>query len=49
MLIALFAILFLGGSETGMLNYIADSQDAVKAVMNKDDRRKDALVTVLTT
>ena len=41
MLIALFAILFLGGSETGMLNYIADSQDAVKAVMNKDDRRRE--------
>ena len=29
-----------------MLNYIVDSQDAVKAVMNKDDRRKDALATL---
>jgi hypothetical protein len=46
MLIALFTILFLGGSSTGMLDYIADSQDTVKVVMEKDDRRKDALGTL---
>jgi len=48
MLIALFMILFLGGSATGMLNYIADTQDAVKVVMEKDDRRKEALGTLKT-
>ncbi len=48
MLVALFMILFLGGSATGMLNYIADTQDAVKVVMEKDDRRKEALGTLKT-
>ena len=48
MLIALFVILFLGGSATGMLNYSADTQDAVKVVMEKDDRRKEALGTLKT-
>lgn len=46
MLIALFTILFLGGSATGMLDFIADTQDTVKVVMEKDDRRKEALVTL---
>ena len=46
MLIALFTILFLGGSTTGMLDYIADTQDTVKVVMEKDDRRKEALATL---
>ncbi len=46
MLIALFTILFLGGSTTGMLNYIGDTQDNVKVVMEKDDRRKEALGTL---
>jgi uncharacterized protein YccT (UPF0319 family) len=46
MLIALFTILFLGGSDTGMLDFIADSQDAVKVVMEKDDRRKEVLATL---
>lgn len=46
MLIALFTILFLGGDVTGMLDYISDSQDAVKAVIEPDDRRKDALATL---
>ena len=46
MLIALITILFLGGDMTGMLDYISDSQDTVKAVMEKDDRRKEALSTL---
>lgn len=46
MLIALFTILFLGGSATGTLDFIADSQDAVKVVMEKDDRRKEVLATL---
>ncbi len=46
MLIALFTILILGGSNTGMLNFIADTQDTVKVVMEKDDRRKEVLATL---
>jgi hypothetical protein len=46
MLIALFAILFLGGSDTAMLDYIADTQETVKVVMDKDDRRKEVLATL---
>ena len=46
MLIALLTILLLGGDATGMLDYISDSQDTVKAVMEKDDRRKDVLATL---
>jgi spermidine synthase len=46
MLIALFTILFLGGGDTGMLTFIADTQDEVKAVMERDDRRKEALSTL---
>jgi hypothetical protein len=46
MLIALLTILLLGGSSTGMLDYIADTQDTVKVVMEKDDRRKEALGTL---
>ena len=46
MLIALFTILILGGSNTGTLDFIADSQDEVKVVMEKDDRRKEALSTL---
>ena len=46
MLIALFTILLLGGSSTGILDFIADSQDTVKVVMEKDDRRKEALGTL---
>ena len=46
MLIALFTILFLGGSATGMLDFIADTQDTVKVVMEKDDRRKAVLATL---
>ena len=46
MLIGLFTILFLGGSSTGMLDFIADSQDTVKVVMEKDDRRKEVLATL---
>ncbi len=46
MLIALLTILILGGSSTGMLDYIADTQDNVKIVMQKDDGRKAALGTL---
>ncbi len=46
MLIVLFTILFLGGSSTGMLDFIADSQDTVKVVMESDDRRKEVLGTL---
>ena len=44
MLIALFTILFLGGStNTGMLDFIADSQDAVKEIIEDNDRREASL------
>ncbi len=46
MLIALITILILGGSNTAMLDFIADTQDEVKVVMEKDDRRKEALSTL---
>ena len=46
MLIALVTILILGGSNTGMLDFIGDTQDAVEVVMEKDDRRKEALNTL---
>ncbi len=46
MLIALFTILILGGSNTGMLDFIADTQDEVEVAMEKDDRRKEALSTL---
>ncbi len=46
MLIALFTLLILGGSSTAMLAYIADTQDAVKTVMAKGERQKEALSTL---
>ncbi len=46
MLIALFTIFFLGGSNTGMLDFIAETQDTINVVMEKDDRRKEALNTL---
>lgn len=46
MLIALLTILFLGGSSTGMLDYIADTRDNVKEVMVKHERRNEALSTI---
>ena len=46
MLIALFTMLILGGGATGMLDFIADTQDTVKVVMEKDDRRKEVLATL---
>jgi len=39
MLIAFFTILLLGGSSTATLAYIADTQDTVKTVMEKDGRQ----------
>ena len=46
MLIALFTMLILGGGDSGILNFIADTQDTVKVVMEKDDRQKGALSTL---
>jgi len=46
MLIALFTILIFGSSNTGTLDFIADTQDEVKVAMGKDDRRKAALSTL---
>lgn len=46
MLIAILTILFLGGSSTGLLDYIAETRDNVKAVMVKDERRTEALATI---
>ena len=47
MLVALLTLLFLGGgSATAVLTYVADSQDAVKAAVLDDDRRKAALGTL---
>jgi hypothetical protein len=43
MLVALLTILFLGGGTSAFLDYIADSQDAVKTVIPKNEHRKEAL------
>lgn len=43
MLAALFVILFLGGGTTAFLDFIAESESAVKSVMVKDELRSDAL------
>ncbi len=46
MLIALITILLLGDSNTGILDFIADTQDEVEVVMEKGDQRKEALSTL---
>ncbi|NCF15112.1 MAG: hypothetical protein GWP62_07385 [Gammaproteobacteria bacterium] len=46
MLIAILTILFLGGGSSGPLDYIADARGDVKTVMEKDDRRDEALDTL---
>ncbi len=46
MLFILYTMLFLGGSSTAMLGFIADTEDSVKTVMLKDDRQKAALSTL---
>lgn len=43
MLIALLTILLLGGGTSKFLDFMGDSEDAVKTVMAKDGRQKDAL------
>ena len=48
MLIAIITILFLGGASTGVLDYIADTQDNIKQVMPKGDEQKAALATLKT-
>jgi hypothetical protein len=42
MLIALFTIMLLGGTPSGMLVELSLIQDNIEAVMAKDDRRKAA-------
>jgi len=39
-------MLFGGGSSSGMLDFISETQDSVKVVVEDQDRRKDALGTV---
>ncbi len=46
MLIALITILFLGGSSSGVLDYIANTRDNIRQVMPKSDEQKAALTTV---
>ncbi len=46
MLIALFTILFFGGGSTGLLDYIAETKDNIKVVVENDHRRSAALGTV---
>ena len=46
MLIALITILFLGSGSTGLLDFIGETDDNIKVVMEKDERRKGALATV---
>lgn len=47
MLIALMTILFLGGGAApGFMDYIADSRDQVKDVMEKGEQRDQALDTL---
>jgi len=43
MLIALLTILFLSGGSSVILDYIADSKDAIKTVMIKDRGQQEAL------
>jgi len=43
MLIALFTILFLGGGGAGILDFVADAQDEIKVVMEKDNQQREAL------
>ena len=43
MLIALLTILLLGGGSSVFLEFVSESEDAVKTVMAKDGRQKDAL------
>jgi RNA binding exosome subunit len=46
MLIALITIFLLGGGSSTFLDFVADSQDAVKTVMVKGDRQKEALAVL---
>jgi hypothetical protein len=48
MLIALFTIMLLGGTPSGMLVELSLIQDNIEAVMAKDDRRKAAQEVVKT-
>ncbi|UCH48202.1 MAG: hypothetical protein JSU95_19650 [Betaproteobacteria bacterium] len=46
MLITLMTILILGASSTGLLDYISDTQDQIKIVLQKGERRQEALASV---
>ena len=46
MLIALMTILFLGGSTTGLLDFIAQTEDNIKVVLEKDARQKLSLIHI---
>ncbi len=49
MLIALFTVMFLGGSSSGVLTFITDTQDSVKSVVVEDQGQREALITVKAT
>ena len=46
MLVALLAILFLGGGTSAFLEHIAESEESIKTVLVNDDRQKQALNTL---
>jgi uncharacterized NAD(P)/FAD-binding protein YdhS len=41
--------MFFGGSSSGMLAFIADTQDSVKSVVVEQQRQQEALITVKAT
>ena len=46
MLIAIMTILFLGGGSSSFLDFISETKDEVKTVVEDEDRRKGALATL---
>jgi hypothetical protein len=46
MLIALYTIFVLGGGGSGTLDFIADSKDTVKVVVENDENKEMALSTL---
>jgi hypothetical protein len=46
MLIALYTIFVLGGGGSGTLDFIADTSDTVKVVVENEESRKTALSTL---
>lgn len=43
MLVALLAVLLMGGGNTGMLDFIANSETTIKEVLDKGDRKRGIL------